>query len=44
VHSPAGSSTPADLYWGRTSPAWSSGELITLRDAVGNTVSTYIVP
>jgi murein DD-endopeptidase MepM/ murein hydrolase activator NlpD len=44
VHSVAGTSTPVDLYWGRTSPAWSSGELVTLRDAAGNSVSTYIVP
>ena len=44
VHSAAGSPTPSDLYWGRVSPAWSGGELITLRDAAGNVVDTYIVP
>lgn len=44
VHSAAGTSTPVDLYWGRTMPAWSGGELITLRDAAGEVVSTYIVP
>ncbi len=44
VHSAAGMSTPTDLYWGRTAPAWNSGELITLRDAAGNVVNTYIVP
>lgn len=44
VHSAAGSRTPSDLYWGRATPAWSGGELITLRDAAGNVVDTYIVP
>jgi LysM repeat protein len=44
VHSAAGTSTPVDLYWGLTSPAWSSGELATLRDAAGTAVNTYIVP
>jgi murein DD-endopeptidase MepM/ murein hydrolase activator NlpD len=44
VHSAAGTSTPVDLYWGRTSPVWSSGELVTLRDASGTAVNTYIVP
>ncbi len=44
IHSAAGISTPTDLYWGRTTPAWNGGELITLRDAAGNVVNTYIVP
>ena len=44
VHSAAGSPTPSDLYWGRVAPAWSGGELITLRDAAGNVVDTYTVP
>jgi len=44
VHSTAGSSTPRDLYWGRANPAWNGGELITLRDAAGDVVDTYIVP
>jgi LysM repeat protein len=44
LHSAAGSSTPDDLYWGRVTPAWSGGALITLRDAAGNVVDTYIVP
>ena len=44
LHSAAGSSTPSDLYWGRVAPAWSGGALITLRDAAGNVVDTYIVP
>ena len=44
VHSAAGSPTPSDLYWGRVAPAWSGEELITLRDAAGSVVDTYIVP
>jgi len=44
VHSTTGSSTPSDLYWGRATPAWNGGELITMRDATGNVVDTYIVP
>lgn len=44
VHSGAGLSTPTHLYWGRTEPAWRSGELITLRDQTGAVVDTYIVP
>ncbi len=44
VHSAAGSPTPSDLYWGRATPAWNGGELITLRDSTGNVVNTYIVP
>jgi LysM repeat protein len=44
VHSAVGQNTPTDLYWGRTAPAWQSGELITLKDAEGNRVDTYIVP
>lgn len=44
VHSTPGRSTPSDLYWGRETPAWSEGELITLHDETGNVVDTYIVP
>jgi murein DD-endopeptidase MepM/ murein hydrolase activator NlpD len=44
VYSAAGSTTPTDLYWGRLAPAWSGGELITLRDLESNVVDTYIVP
>jgi LysM repeat protein len=44
VHSTPGRSTPSDLYWGRETPAWNGGELITLRDRAGDTVDTYIVP
>lgn len=44
VHSGAGDDTPRDLYWGRNAPAWNGGELITLHDAAGSVVDTYIVP
>jgi hypothetical protein len=44
VHSREGANTPADLYWQRTAPAWDVGELLTLRDANGEVVDTYIVP
>jgi LysM repeat protein len=44
VHSADGDDTPRDLYWGRTEPAWQEGELVTLRDAEGNVVDTYIIP
>jgi murein DD-endopeptidase MepM/ murein hydrolase activator NlpD len=44
VHSNPGRSTPSDLYWGRDTPAWNQGELITLHDETGNVVDTYIVP
>jgi len=44
VHSAVGKPTPSDLYWGRTTPAWNGGELITMRDAARNVVDTYIVP
>lgn len=44
VHTAWGTTTPTDLYWGRTEAAWRGGELITLRDAAGNVVDTYIVP
>lgn len=44
VHSKTGEDTPRDLYWGRTEPAWQEGELVTLRDADGNVVDTYILP
>jgi LysM repeat protein len=44
VHSGPGTSSPTDLYWSREVAAWDTGELITLRDAEGNVVDTYIVP
>jgi LysM repeat protein len=44
IYTKPGRSTPSDLYWGRETPAWDSGELITLRDEAGSVVDTYIVP
>ena len=44
LHSGPGISTPTDLYWNRAVPAWQSGELLTLRDAAGSVVDTYVVP
>ena len=44
VYSKPGRSTPSDLYWGREMPAWTTGELVTLRDGTGTAVDTYIVP
>lgn len=44
IHSAEGDDTPRDLYWGRTESAWREGELVTLRDADGNVVDTYIIP
>jgi len=44
VHSAGGTDSPTHLYWGRSTPAWERGELITLRDQEGTVVDTYIVP
>lgn len=44
VHSTTGRSTPSDLYWGRSAPAWGVGKMITLRNQDGDIVDTYIVP
>jgi hypothetical protein len=43
VHSADGDNSPRDLYWGRTEPIWQEGQLVTLRDAEGNVVDTYII-
>lgn len=44
VHSRYGHNTPRDLFWGRIEPAWQPGELLTLRNAEGSIVDTYVVP
>lgn len=44
VHSSAGENTPSDLYWGRAEAVWNKGDLVTLRNAKGDIVDTYIVP
>ena len=42
VYTRAGQDTPVALYWGRTEPAWSAGERLTLRDAQGNLQSERV--
>ena len=44
VHSNAGANTAVDLYWGRTEPAWSSGDVASLYDSQGNLVASYLIP
>ena len=44
LHTVSGADTPADLHWGRAEASWLAGGLITLRDARGAVVDTYIVP
>jgi LysM repeat protein len=44
VYSGAGQSTPTNLYWGRSQPAWESGALVVLRDPWDAVVDTYVVP
>ena len=44
VHTADGDDTPRDLFWGRAEPAWQPGALVTLRNAAGDIVDTYIVP
>jgi len=44
VHTNAGANTAVDLYWGRTDPAWSSGDVASLYDNHGNLITTYLIP
>ena len=44
LHSRAGSDSPLELFWGLEEPAWRSGETLTLWDAAGQVVATYVVP
>jgi hypothetical protein len=44
VHTAAGQDTAVDLYWGRSSPAWSPGELVALYDAGGIARAFYHIP
>ena len=34
---------PANFYWGKLEPAWSAGDVITLKDAQGIVLATYTV-
>lgn len=44
LHTSAGQNTVVDLYWGLTTPVWSSGETVILFDALGNERATYTIP
>jgi len=44
VHTAAGQDTAVDLYWGRSSPVWSPGELAALYDAGGVARAFYRIP
>jgi len=39
-----GISTVVDLYWGKASPVWSSGDTLTLKDPEGKVRDTYVIP
>jgi len=43
VYSRQGQNTPAALYWGRETPAWQEGEVITLADSTGQVQATFRV-
>jgi hypothetical protein len=45
VHSRIGQdgSPVSSLFWGKSEPIWSPGEVATLRNAVGEFVTTYVV-
>lgn len=44
VHTEAGQDNSTDLYWGLEEPIWGPGEVVTLRDADGETRATFEVP
>ena len=44
LHTIAGQDTPADLYWGRSSPVWISGELAALNDTQNIVRAFYRIP
>jgi hypothetical protein len=44
LHTTAGKDTPTDLFWGRSSPVWTSGELAALYDAHAIARAFYRVP
>jgi hypothetical protein len=44
VHTSSGKDTPTDLYWGRTSPVWISGQLVALYDSQHIARAFYRVP
>ena len=44
VYSRFGDGTPLELYWGRTEPAWRSGETVKVVDREGNVRAEYSIP
>ena len=44
LHTTAGQDTPSDLYWGRSAPVWSSGELAALYDTQKIARAFYRIP
>lgn len=44
LHTRAGTDSPIELFWGLDEPAWRSGETLTLWDAAGQVVGTFVVP
>ncbi len=44
VHTGTGEDTAVDLYWGRSSPAWTPGELAALYDTSGVARAFYRIP
>lgn len=44
LHTIPGQDTPTDLYWGRSAPVWSSGELAALYDTQNIARAFYRVP
>lgn len=44
VHSAAGKNTPTELFWGRSTPVWISGELAALYDTHNNVQAFYRIP
>ena len=44
LHTTAGQDTPSDLYWGRSAPVWSSGELAALYDTQNIARAFYRIP
>jgi hypothetical protein len=44
LHSASGKDTPTDLYWGRSSPVWASGELAALYDNHNIVRAFYRIP
>lgn len=44
IHTRTGSDTATDLFWGLAEPIWRSGETLTLWNAGGEAVATFVVP